>query len=373
MAKLKVLCILPALGHWHFAKRISMLQQAGFQVEAVAYQRDVFVSGGRIPSCPVEILGNLAHGRYFSRVSRLLLDIGKVRAVIRRNDVVYAFSPDMALLGLIAGYGLEKHCIVEVADIRDIQVDRRLAGRVVRSIEARVVRACRLLVLTTSGYSAYYREWLRTSTPQLIVENKVDSGFCTRVLSAGRPLLKRPVDIVRIGWFGVLRDEWTLQVIEFLLRSAPDRFRVVTAGIAHRLPGGELLERIKKLPGIEYLGEYRSPDDLPDLYGRVDMVMACYPPEAPHGWSQSNRYYDACLFQRPLIARAGTMDAREVQRYDIGLIITEKEADTAASRIRDIDATDLHHWRANMAALPESVYSGTEDARRLKAALEGIL
>lgn len=372
MVKMKVLCILPALGHQHFAKRIAMLQQAGFNVEALAYQRDIFVSGGRVPKCPVKVLGNLAHGRYWSRGTRLLLDIGKVRTAIRRNDLVYAFSPDMALLGLIAGCGLKKYCVLEVLDIRGAQVARGLRGRFVRFIEGLTLRACRLLILTSRGYSAYYREWLRTSTPQLVVENKLDGGFSPRSLSEIRRRPTQEEGRVRIGWFGVLRDEWTLQLLESLLRLEPDRFRVVMAGITHRLAGGDLLERTKRLPSIEYLGEYRSPDDLPDLYGRVDMVMACYPPELPHGWSRSNRYYEACLFQRPLIVREGTMDAYEVHRRDIGLIVEEAEAATAAAGIRGIDRTDLYRWRTNMDALPESVYFGDVDVDRLKTALEGI-
>ena len=66
------------------------------------------------------------------------------------------------------------------------------------------------------------------------------------------------------------------------------------------------------------------------------------------------------------------MDAHEVQRRDIGLIVTEMEADAAAARIRDIDVADLHRWQMNMAALPESAYSGAEDVDRLRTGLEGI-
>ena len=339
----------------------------------VAFQRDY--SGGRLPSCPVERLGCLDHGRYLSRLTRLLRAIPQVRSAIRRNDMVYAFNPDMAALALVAGIGLNRPVVVEVADIREIQTAKGLIGRLVRTVDRFVTRACRLLVLTTRGYLTYYREWLKVATPDLIIENKLDPTFVSSVIGSGRldrqnlPLRDRPL---RIGYFGRLRDEWSLQVLEALARSASDRYAIILAGNPPRFIE-DFSRRIHSIPNMEYRGSYGYPEDLPALYEIVDMVWGGKPPDIPNSWSQTNRYYEACLFQKPLIVRSGTGDGDEVMRHNVGLTLTGTEVQDAVDQVNGISSTDWRHWQTNMASLPVSVFSADGDAEALRCALNQVI
>ena len=104
--------------------------------------------------------------------------------------------------------------------------------------------------------------------------------------------------------------------------------------------------------------------------------MVCYPPEAPFGWCRSNRLYQACLFHTPIAARAGTADAEVVAERDIGLIIPDADPAAAAERIGGIRASDLRRWRANMAALSDSLYAdggADDDGARLGSALAALV
>ena len=358
---IRVLCILPIGTDARISKRVDMLRQVGFRVEALGFERSHYL--GRRPDCPFVELGDISNGRYGARIRKLMLSVPKVRAAMRRNDVVYAFNADMALLALLSGSRLKVPVVVEAADIREIQVAGGLLGRTVRAIDKLTTRACRLLVLTTDGYSDYYRNRLKLETPSVIIENKVDGRFAAVVRAKcayppkGRPLVDRPL---RIGWFGYLRDEWSLRVLDSLMRTT-DRFSAVLAG-PQSAPCRKLSEIQGEMPNSEILGPYDHPTALPALYGRVDMALVCYPPGEPHGWSRSNRYYDACLFQRPIIVRAGCGDADQVRRFDIGLTIASSEIEAAAAEIRSIEATIWDRWRANMAALPPDEYTlGNED------------
>jgi len=71
-----------------------------------------------------------------------------------------------------------------------------------------------------------------------------------------------------------------------------------------------------------------------------------------------------------LIVRAGTGDAAEVGRRQIGLVLEEDDVEGAAAEISRVSAAQWEAWRRNIAALPEQVYVHTEeDVRRLGAAL----
>ena len=330
--------------------------------------------GGR-PQCPVDRLGRIPPRRYWSRIPRLLRAAPKVRAAIRRNDVVFAFSPDLACLSLIAGAGLKRPLALEVADIYDLQVSEGWGGAAVRALERYAVRRCGLLSLTSEGYRAYYRDWLGADAPIIIMENKLDPEFVqslngsVRPAPEGEPLAERPL---RIGWFGRLRDEWTLQVLDRLTRAAPGRFAAVLSGAPSPYIK-DFTQRIADNPGLEYRGAFRDyPDDLPELYGGVDMVMGCYPPEIPSGWAQHNRYYEACLFRRPLIARAGCYDADEVRRRGVGLVIDADCPAAAAAAIASVSPGDIARWRGNAEALPAQVYASIEEPDVLVNALSEI-
>ncbi len=390
--RLKVLCILPSIGHAHFAKRIAMMQEAGIDVEAVGFERTGHFVGS--PDCRMESLGWLHHGRYFLRGMRLAACCPKVRAALERNDIAYAFSPDMALVALAAGVGLRKPVVLEVADVRGLQVAWSAAGRLFRRIDRRATDACSLLVVTSPHYYRYYRDWLNVKTPGLTIENKVAPAFADRIAPRGQaapadgPPADRPLRIgffhdvaagrgafgdrrLRIGFFGILRDEWSLKVIESVSRTSPQKFAFVLAGVPGKYTGG-VLQRLAGLPNVKRLGPYRNPADLPSLFGQVDMVLACYPLEIPKKWSRSNRYYDACLFRKPLIVRDGSADAAKTRRHDIGLVIKDRSIEAAAAALHGIAAKDWQRWRANMASLPRKLYVSSTEGDALRRALNRI-
>lgn len=376
MPSARILCVLSSLTDAHNGARVAMLQRCGFAVEAIGFER--YGAAARTLHCRVESLGGVEHRRYLRRGLRLMSCVRRVRAAIKRNDLVYAFGTDLLLLALAAGVRLKVRVVAEIADLRDLQVAAGLRGRLFRALEKRALGACALLVVTSADYLAYYRGWLRAATPALVVENKVEPALAAAAgarapdpgpafgAGSGRPL--------RIGYFGILKDEWSLRLIETLARSDAGRFTFVLAGVPGRFIES-FAERVRGIAGLEYRGEYRHPGDLPALFGSADLIMACYRPEIPHGWSRSNRYYDACLFKKPLIVRAGTADAEAVRRHDIGLVIEAADIDRAAGELRGATAAHWRRWRANMQALPAAAYAHTDDGaaglRRPLAALAG--
>lgn len=385
MSSARILCVLSSLADAHNGVRVAMLQRSGFTVEAIGFDR--YGAAARALDCRVESLGRVDHRRYLRRGLQLLTCLSRVRAAMRRNDLVYAFGADLLMLALAAGVRLKVRVVAEIADLRDLQVAAGPAGRLFRALDKRALDACALLVVTSAHYLAYYRGWLRTETPAIVVENKVEPAFAAAVqttaaaeaagargsgpVPAFGPGTGRPL---RIGYFGILKDEWSLRLIEALARSAPGRFAFLLAGIPGRFVDS-FAQRVDRIAGLEYRGEYRHPGDLPALFENADMIMACYRPEVPHGWSRSNRYYDACLFKKPLIVRAGTGDAEAVRRHDIGLVIETADVDRAAGELRGVTVAHWRRWHANMRKLPPAEYAHTDrdtaDLRRSLAALAG--
>lgn len=368
----RVLCIAPILTAPRIAKRVAMLQDASFDVRMAGFERPQYL--GRRPDCPTLSLGEMPDGRYASRALRIARAAPKARGAIRESDLVYAFNSDSALLALIAGAGLRRPLVMETSDLMPPQVEGGLRGGAARTLDRRIARACKLLTLTSHGYAAYFRDWLRAETPRLVIENKAEAWFAESVRARpsrpddGAPFAGRPL---RIGWFGALRDDWSFRVLDALTRAAPERFSALLAGTPIGLD--RFAERAAANPNIAYRGPYDHPHGLPALYDDIDLVMACRSPEPPDGLSQTNRYYDACLFRKPLIVRAGSVDGENVRRLDIGLTLMSSGVEEAAEEIRGAADADWERWRRNIAALPMEFYVDDGGADVLRDALANIL
>ncbi len=364
----KILCILPHIHDPTIIGRLGMLQEGGFRIEALAFAVRYFP--GRIPNCPLALLGRLRFRAYFLRIFEILLRLPRIRAASRHSDIVYAFNLELGLAAMVACTGLGKPVVLEIHDIKRHQVAGGPKGWLVRRVDRFVTQACSLLVITTTGYYPYYRNWLKVKTPDLVIENKLDGAFAAAIQAkgipgaTGEPPAARPL---RIGYFGVLVDEWSIRVLEALTASAPEKFQVVLAGTSNQI--ANLTLRAAQNAHMEYQGTYREPEDLENLYTGVDMVLACYAPTIPYCWSEATRFYKACLFRRPLIVRAGTGSAAAVDRYQIGLVVTDDDVGAAAAAIRGITRARWRRWRTNMAQVPREVYVYTHEADALGRAL----
>lgn len=370
----RVLCILPRLTHPMVVRRLKMLEEElGCQVEIMAFQRDFY--HGRSLNWPTTILGRIQHERYLRRVLVLIRSVSKIRSRIRCNQLVYAFHMDLALTALIARLGLGKPIILDVLDIVPYQTSPGWKSRLIRAVEKFTVERCSLLVLIASRYRRYYRDWLNVSTPDIVIEEKVESSRNRANRGERLPALPRVPFVdrpLRIGYFSVIRDLWSLEFLACLAKSSRERFEIFLAGaVASKLHDFDRF--LEKNPGITYRGVFQHPDDLQKLYESVDMILACYSPVIPYCWSQSSRYYEACFFQRPLIVRAGTGDASGVRQHQTGLIIRENRPADAARKLSAVTIDDWLRWRANMAALPRHIYSLTSEADDLAGALSNLL
>ena len=376
-SSIRILTVLPVLGQPRDSKRIDMLVSLGFDVSVAAFNRAYH--SGRVPSRPTQIIGTISHGKYLQRIGRLITALPKLRRAMRGRDIVYASSPDMALLAMIAGVFMGKKFILEVGDVREIQTAEGLKGRLVRIVDRVLTNRCSLLVVTAVGFlDNYYRNWLRSDVPAIVVENKLEASLTVARpeavrgnLPQGRPFIDRPL---RIGYFGLLRCQWTWDVLKAFALKHPKDVEIVMAG--YPMEPADIAEQAKSIPNVIYSGEYKSPNDLPRLYGAVDLVWACYKFIGPRDWNlkwaRPNRFYESCYFGRPLISRLGSSDSKEVDRLKIGFNIQTHEISDVVAELDSISAEMVEQWRSNSLTLPNSLFIYTNEGEQLKSHIEHL-
>ncbi len=366
-SSIKILVALQVIGHPRDSKRVDMLKQAGFTVNAAAFERDYHK--GRALTCPVEVLGKVENGKYFKRFFMMLKAIPKMRKQIKNSHVVYASGADMAMMAILAGISLNKQLVLEVGDIRKIQVSKSIGGFVSRLVDKWIASKSSFIVVTATGFIEwYYRQWLKLEPEFVLIENKLESGSIKNFSNKNMEVS----DKITIGYFGVLRCEWSCEMLAKIALSYPNKVNIVIAGI--KQVNFDLESTSKKLSNFKFLGTYKSPDGLAELYNQVDIVWSCYPPpnDIQTDWwkaqaiCRSNRFYESCYFKTPLISINGSGDAEVIKKFGIGLIIDNFDIDYLSKSICEITPKQYFQWKTNMEHLPAYVYTYSNEVNELQ-------
>lgn len=294
---------------------------------------DVTVSGflrGAAPDPPsawgAEHLGRTRDAALGQRALMVLKRLMEPRAVLRRvrkKDVVIARNLEMLVLawaGLVFA-GRRTRLCYEVLDIHRVMLSGSLKSRVLRGVERLLLKRVDLLILSSEAFDrAYFKTLQTTSTPRLLVENKV------LVLSGDlSPSLPAPVAPPwRIGWFGMLRCRRSLELLGRLAASRPGRIEVDLRGRPSTAVFGEdFAAAVAEWPGLTFHGAYGA-EDLAQAYSAVHFVWAVdfYEAGQNSDWLLPNRLYEGSAHGRPLIAQRDVETGRWLAAHGVGALFS---------------------------------------------------
>jgi succinoglycan biosynthesis protein ExoL len=225
-------------------------------------------------------------------------------------------------------------------------------------------------VSTSPGFvEKYYQDRLgMRDLPSLVIENKVDPDVTPKPLARAREA-RGPI---RIGWFGMLRCERSWQLLRRVAREGDGRFQVVLRGVpTDRL--ADIPERVRDEPHIRYEGSYSVPDDLPEMYGDVDLCwMVHHDTQRPYEswrWARSNRLYQAGWYGTPMVGQVGKDDSTVLAEHGLGMTLDVADLERSAEAFRAIDREDVLRWRRRFAAVPESQFALSHEHESLLSLL----
>jgi len=369
---MKITYLLPVASHVRYHKRVSALQALGCEAKILAFERDYY-PGKPWPDGYLS-LGKIQNENYCRRPAPFAKALPIVLKEAEESDVIYAFGLDTLFLAWLASRFSSKHqkIIYEVGDIRAVLLGKSLLARSLRRLERFLLRHVHILVVTSEAFiSGYFHgiQGLMTLRYQ-VIENKLDeSAF---------PTSPSPIDYnkedggLRIGYFGLIRCCRSWQILKRVVNAGSGQAQLYLRGIS--MGEQDLDEEARIDPQIDYGGPYVVPDDLPSMYGQVDMVWACYPYQGDGlgnwRWARTNRFYEACRFQRPMFAQKGTEDGRLAETLGLGVSLDLGDVEGTVDRILQIKHTDIDRWRQNMAALPKEVYTLSNEHKKLIRAIQ---
>jgi len=366
-----ILFFTTAIEHTTFRKTAKMLHVEGANIHIIGFTRNNFPEN-QMDGLSIECLGTLSHGNYFSRMIKLFKFLFLLRKRAHRYDVIYNFTLDTLIISKLALLFKRKKWIYQVQDIRTIYFENSIKSKFTRFLESVFIKRINLLVLSSEDYyTGYYKINYDISKDKVqVIENKL-----VRESVLPTPILRTDNKLIRIGYFGVMRCRRSWEILKSFTEKNTDKFALLLRGKPVVIPNIE--EEISGSNNIVFEGLYRSPDDLNELYNRVDIVWACYPYSENRScgnWklARTIRFYEACAFGRPVIVQKGTPQAKDVVKYNIGLVVDMEDVDQCYSALAAITRQQLSLWEENIIKLPSSFYYHDQEYRELLNRIESF-
>lgn len=337
-------------------RRHDMLRKGGADVRLAGFRR----GDGPLRGAPV-VLGQTRNGRLAARalaVFRLIPGLARRLGSGPAPDVILARNLEMLVLAVSLRRRFpDARIVYELLDIHRMLLGKGLKSRALRAVEAALMRHVALVIVSSPGFVRHYlTPFSRPARQVALVENKpFPTGRSARPALSDGP--------IRIGWFGILRCAWSLAMLDRLTRTEPGRWNVVLRGRPALDVLPDFHATVAANPDIAFLGPYRWPTDLPEIYATVDLAWLIdrYEAGGNSDWLLPNRLYEGSAQGAVPLALEGTEVAARLRSLGVGVIA----AGPTEAQIRDalcpIHRATIGILRAGLAALPAATWEADPD------------
>lgn len=310
-----------------------MLKMGGAEVSALGFRRSAAPISA-IAGVDVYDLGQTHDAKLWARAGKVawagLTELDFIRDEMRSADIVLARNLEMLALAVAAWAGLKPserpRLVYECLDIHRAMVGKDLKAQLLRAIEHALMRSINLLMVSSPGFMRHYFEPMQKfKGAWLLVENKllVDEG---EEAPKPSPLPKPKAPPWRIGWFGVLRCQKSLDLLDEMTREANGEVEVILRGRPAYHEFRDFEAQIAANPQLKFLGPYQT-SELAQIYADVHFAWAVdyFDEGANSDWLLPNRLYEAGANGAPVICRDDCELGRLAADRGSGVLIRQDE------------------------------------------------
>lgn len=360
-----VVLLVPDIADTITRNRVEAFREAGHALNVLGFRRGRYKRPDP-PGGPHVELGSTTDARYGQRLAAVFGALPKLvrhRRLLRRADAVYARNLDQLVLAMFVRIALRARAPIfyEVLDIQPIFVGKSLLSHLVRLIERLCLRSVRLLIVSSGGFHAnYYQPVQNYRGRWFLLENKLPASAASLPRNRQQPARDGTQGSNRlvVGYFGLIRGEATLNLIERLAQRLRDRVVFRFAGIVTSVDPARFSRVVEDNENIVYDGEYQNPVDLPQLYDSIDFAWALdlENVQGNSRWLMPCRFYEAGYFGVPCLVARDFEIGRVVEEAACGWTFEAQYEDALVEFFRTLSVDDYADKRRRLAQTPAAAF-----------------
>lgn len=319
-------------------KRARMLRAGGANVTLAGFSRST--PPAIIAGCPVVCFGKTSNGRFLARafsVIRTIATLRRYRALFQQADLVIARNLESLAIAARGQRYRHTPLVYEVLDIHRLLLRKDALGQFLRRLEGRLSKRVSLVLTSSPAYiREYFEKRSHMQAPCLLLENKVFLGDGM----VPQPTTHRPPGPPwRIGWFGIIRCQKSLDILCDALRAHPGLFELIIRGKPDRMQFRDFDAQVKDVAGLHFMGAYTQAD-LPPMYGEVHFSWAIdmFEEGLNSQWLLPNRIYEGGLYGAVPLTASGVETSNLTARLGIGYTLGEPKGESLVEFLQGLNA-----------------------------------
>lgn len=360
----KIIFIETGVGNPNNIKRMEEFKSRGYDVVVYAFQRNN--NNENVPQgIDVNIIGELSSdSSYISRVSTIRKGIKYIVKKHREDDCVfYLLKNDTAIIYST----VSKHpYIFEEADMTHVNMNKFI-GCVLETRIKRIIKGSVLSVFRSEGFLQYH---FGENCPNnvYVIPNRLHPGILNIEQKEYTGLDENHL---RFGFVGGIRYDTIYTFAETVLRRFPQH-EFHFYGL---FPSESLKKQFMPLDKYEncyFHGAFRSPNDLPEIYSKIDVLLSAYDVTSINPrFAEPNKLYEAIYFDKPIIVSSNSFLANKVDRLGIGYDVDALSEPAVIDLVRTINERSITEKKENIAKIDKKtcINSNEDFFRKLERIL----
>ena len=340
----KIVFILNRIPNQRCIKRIDEFIDHGYEVDAYTFVRQG-VDYTLPKNFNLKIIGEIKEkGNFHKRLRMMIGAIAKVGKKYKKEPVIfYYFGLDIAMFSSVT---IKKPYFYEESDIAQTYVGNKLVRKVLDLLDRRIIQKSFQTVFTSEGFVEYH---FGENPPENtnVITNRLNKS----VLSLPEVRIKS-LDLkhLSIGFVGFIRYESLVIFADVFSREFPQHtFHFYGVAYSH----AEEVEKLKIRDNVHVHGKFSSPDDLPNIYSGIDLVLSTYDLDLENvRYAEPNKLYESIFFKTPIIVTSDTFLAHKVEKLGIGYSLDATKPDQIVDFVKSLSEKDLQEKISRCSEIP---------------------
>lgn len=298
----------------HARHRVDDFVTHGFDVNVYSFTRTNEKQSIDTP-WPTEIIGSFTNSLpYHKRLPILINGISSVAKKYKnkKNVCFYYLGLDIAM---IATFKIMHPYIYEECDLNHTYIGNTMLRKAFEILDCYIIKKSLQTVLTSEGFLSYHN--LKNTDNITIIANKLPESIKTI-----HPLEPHLTDInhLSFGFAGSVRYRTITSFATILCHNYPEHEFHFFGNVQECVKND--VSELEKYPNCYFHGCFKSPDDLPEIYSKLDFTVATYDTKFENvRYAEPNKIYEAVYFRTPIIVSKGTFLERKTVSQKLGVAV----------------------------------------------------